>query len=64
MTTQVVFNIDKRLKERAMTKARREGVTLSLVLTRLIEAYVAGEFRIGIIQTNTSKTKVAQKIKV
>ena len=42
MTTQVVFNIESKLKELAMTRARREGIPFSAVLTRAAKAYAEG----------------------
>jgi len=40
MTTKVIFNTNKRLKEAAMKKARKHGLTLSAVLNMATEAYV------------------------
>ena len=40
MTTRVIFNTDKKLKEAAMKKARKEGLTLSAVLNLATEAYI------------------------
>lgn len=46
MTTQVVFNIDKNLKKKAMTKAKKLGVPFSFVLNRATEGFVEGEWEI------------------
>lgn len=48
MTEQVIFKIDKKLKERAMKKARREGIAFSTVLKSATQAYVEDEFEIGL----------------
>ncbi len=49
MNTQVIFNIDKCLKEQAMKKARAEGVPFSSVLKFATKAFVEGDFSIGIV---------------
>ncbi len=50
MNTQIIFNIDKRLKEEAMKKARAEGVPFSSVLKFATKAFVEGDFSIGIVK--------------
>jgi antitoxin component of RelBE/YafQ-DinJ toxin-antitoxin module len=48
MTEQVIFKIDKKLKEQAMKKARKEGLPFSVVLKCATQAYVDNEFDIGV----------------
>ncbi|MBI2673917.1 MAG: hypothetical protein HYX23_01390 [Candidatus Zambryskibacteria bacterium] len=48
MTEQVIFKIDKKLKYRAMKKAKRDGLPLSVMLKRATQAYVDDEFDIGV----------------
>src|SRR3989344_2655809 len=48
MTEQVIFKIDKKLKEQAMRKARKDGLPLSTVLKRATQAYIDDEFDIGV----------------
>jgi antitoxin component of RelBE/YafQ-DinJ toxin-antitoxin module len=43
MTTQVIFKIDKKLKDRAMKKAEAQGVPFSVVLKFATQAYVDGD---------------------
>lgn len=50
MTTKAIFNIDKKLKEKAMRKAKREGITLSTVLNFAAKAYVEDRFEIDMIE--------------
>ena len=50
MNTQVIFKIDKSLKERAMKKARAEGVPFASVLKFATKAFVDGDFSIGIVE--------------
>ena len=42
MTTQVIFKIDKKLKDQAMKKAHGEGIAFSSVLKLATEAYAKG----------------------
>ncbi len=49
MTTQVIFKIDKKLKERAMKKAEHEGLPFASVLKFATKAYADGDLTIGII---------------
>ncbi len=50
MNTQVIFNLDKSLKEMAMKKARAEGVPFSSVLKFATKAFVEGDFSIGMVE--------------
>ena len=43
MITQVIFKIDKKLKERAMKKAEGEGLAFSTVLKLATQAYANGK---------------------
>lgn len=49
MVEQVIFKIDKKLKERAMKKAKREGIAFSAVLKSATQAYVENEFEVGLV---------------
>ena len=49
MTTQVIFKIEKKLKERAMKKAENEGLPFASVLKFATKAYADGELTIGVI---------------
>ena len=50
MTTKVIFNIDKKLKESAMKKAKRDGLTLSAVLNIATRKYVDDQFKIALFE--------------
>ena len=50
MNTQVIFKLDKSLKEIAMKKARAEGVPFASVLKFATKAFVEGDFSIGIVE--------------
>ncbi len=49
MTTQVIFNIDKKLKDQAMKKAKSEGLPFGVVLKLATKAFVEGTLGIGLI---------------
>jgi hypothetical protein len=49
MTTQVVFNIDPKVKARAMERAKREGIPFASVLKLATKAFAEGQFSIGIV---------------
>jgi len=50
MTTKVIFNIDAKLKEAAMKKAKRDGVTLSAVLNIATRKYVDNQLKIALFE--------------
>lgn len=49
MTEQVIFKLDKKLKNQAMKKAKREGTTYSAVLKAATQAYVEDQFDTGLV---------------
>jgi antitoxin component of RelBE/YafQ-DinJ toxin-antitoxin module len=59
MVKQVVFKIDPKLKERAIKKARAEGLTYSDVLRVATEAYLDNAFEVGL----TYNSKFVRDIK-
>ena len=50
MTTQVVFNIDSKVKAKAMRRAKREGVPFSSVLKYAAKAFAEGRLSIDIVE--------------
>jgi len=54
-TTQIIFKIDQKTKDRAMQKARKEGTTLSAFLKSATSAYVRDEYRNGIVRTRDAE---------
>ena len=44
MTTQVIFRIEKKIKEEAQRKARNSGLTFSDILQMATYAYARGDF--------------------
>lgn len=52
MTTQVLFRVDPRVKEKAVQRARREGVPLGVVLKFATNAYANGELHLAVTSTS------------
>lgn len=66
MTTQVVFRVDPKLKNRASKKAAEEGTNLSAVLKMATQAFVDGEFEVGLKfnkKTQESLTRILHDAK-
>lgn len=63
MTTQVIFTIDKRLKNEAMRKARSFGLPFSSVLNLATRAFVDGKINIGVMDTNPFNDKTVREIR-
>ena len=65
MTTQVMFKIDKKLKDKAMKKAKNQGLPFGIVLKLATKAFVEGTFNIGLIPNeilNPATDKAIHKI--
>jgi hypothetical protein len=63
MTTQVIFKVDKKLKDKAMKKAQNEGFPFAVVLKFATKAFVDGDFDLGLVfneefNSHTRKTVV------
>jgi antitoxin component of RelBE/YafQ-DinJ toxin-antitoxin module len=56
MTSQVIVNIDAKLKNRAMKRAKNDGTTLSAVVKSSVAAYALGEIDFGLKETLNAKT--------
>ena len=57
MTTQVIFKIDKKLKDRAMKKAQGEGIAFSSVLKLATEAYAKGNLDVRLVEKEEFNAK-------
>lgn len=53
MTSQVIFKVDKKLKERAMKKAQKEGIAFASVLKLATQAYVNGALEVRLVAQPT-----------
>lgn len=63
MVTQVIFKIDKKLKDKAMAKAQNEGIAFSSVLKFATKAFVAGDFKLGLIGSEKFNATTSREIK-
>ena len=48
MNTQVIFKIEKTLKDKAMKRAKGDGIPLSAILKSATKAYAEGSLTIGL----------------
>jgi antitoxin component of RelBE/YafQ-DinJ toxin-antitoxin module len=62
MNTQVVFNIDSKLKERAMKKARNEGVPFASILKLATKAFVDGDLDVSLARREEFNPKTRRAI--
>jgi len=62
MTTQVIFKIDQKLKDRAMKKAQGEGIPFASVLKLATRAYVDGQLDIGVVSNELFNLKTRREI--
>ncbi|MEK7136217.1 MAG: hypothetical protein AAB821_01360 [Patescibacteria group bacterium] len=62
MITQVVFKINKELKDQAMKKARQEGLAFGAVLKLATKAFVAGTLDVGLVVNEKFNPKVQREI--
>lgn len=63
MTTQVIFKIDKTLKDKAMKKAQSEGMPLAYVLKLATQAYVQGSLDVEIVVQPKLNAKTLRELK-
>ena len=62
MTTQVIFTIDKKLKNEAMRKARSFGLPFSSVLNLATRAFVDGNMNIEMVEAKPFNAKTRRKL--
>ena len=62
MTTQVVFRIEKNLKNRAMKKAHKDGLPLTAVLKLATQAYVSGDLCIELVRQPRLNAKTRREL--
>lgn len=62
MMTQVVFNIDPKIKAQAMRRAKKEGVPFAAVLKLATKAFADGRFSVDITEEiRPEKIKLQKK---
>ena len=62
MTTQVIFKIDKKLKDQAMRKAKDEGIAFSSVLKLATKAFVENQINIGLVGEEVFNKKTRREL--
>ena len=62
MTTQVIFTIDKRLKNEAMRKARSFGLPFSSVLNLATRAFVDGRMNVEMVDAEPFNAKTRRTL--
>ena len=62
MTTQVIFKIDKKLKEQAMKKAKSKGLAFSYFLKLATQAFVEDEYNVALIKKEEFNAKTRRQI--
>ena len=61
MTTQVIFTVDKTLKNRALRKAKAQGISFADVLNLATKAFVDGSFGMRFTEEGHTLDGVAKK---
>ena len=62
MTSQIVFNIDSKIKAKAMKRAKSKGVPFASFLKMATEAFAEGEYGIGIIRAEMPNARTRKVI--
>lgn len=62
MTTQVIFKIDKKLKDQAMKKAQHEGIAFASVLKLATQAYINGKLDVELVPQEKLNAKTRREL--
>lgn len=63
MNTQVIFKIDKKLKNQAMARAQHEGIAFASVLKLATKAFVSGYLTLGLVGSEKFNATAGKEIK-
>lgn len=63
MTSQVIFNLDSKIKAKAMKRAKAEGVPFSSFLKMAAEMYAKGEWEIALVPNAKTARELKQASK-
>jgi antitoxin component of RelBE/YafQ-DinJ toxin-antitoxin module len=63
MNSQVIFKIDKKLKNQAMAKAQEEGIAFATILKLATKSYVAGHLTLGLVGSEEFNAVAGKEIK-
>ncbi|MBI3671594.1 hypothetical protein HY249_02240 [Candidatus Azambacteria bacterium] len=62
MNSQIMFKLDKKLKDSAMKKAEAEGITLSSVLKLSIKAFVEDDLKVGLTYGGRLNARIEKEL--
>ena len=62
MIDQVIFKIDKKLKDQAMKKAQSEGIAFASVLKMATKAFVKGNLKVELVQEEKFNAKTRKEL--
>jgi antitoxin component of RelBE/YafQ-DinJ toxin-antitoxin module len=62
MTTQVIFKIEKKLKDQAMRKAQNEGLPFAFVLKMATQAYVDNQLDVELVARPRLNAKTRREL--
>ena len=62
MNTQVIFNVDKKLKDQAMKKAQLQGIPVGVILKLATQAFVDGSLRVGLFPREEFNSETRKRI--
>lgn len=62
MTTQVVFRIDPKIKEKAMKRAKKDGVPFAVVLKMLSRAFAEGRISVDVTRPERFNAKTKKEL--
>lgn len=62
MTTQIVFNIDAKVKAKAMQRAKREGIPLASVLKMATKAFADGTLSVEMVGSESFNAATRRQI--
>lgn len=63
MITQVIFKIEKKLKDQAMKKAQHEGIAFASILKLATKAFVDGHLTLGLVGSDKFNAVADKQIK-
>lgn len=63
MVSQVIFKIDKKLKDRAMVKAKHVGIPLAAILKFATKAFIDGDLTLGLVGSAKFNATTHREIK-
>ena len=63
MVTQVIFNIDKKLKDQAMAKAQHNGIAFSAILKLATQAFVDGDLSLELVHSEKFNVRTSREMR-